>query len=323
MRSNLPPRDGYTSAMMAIGNLLESDFSELEEISWTEALVAHSEIELLHLRQKTAAFYRHYLPLRQRMSGLLAESYRRLFRLALANPGQTGANPDAWAWAHIQPAVGAAVVWMREWFILACDGENQSVRHIGSLDFVPNETVSLQIPTAQPLLPPSASWRAPAWLFTISAVLVGIGLVKDKHIPNMDSDEKLGASHTRLLLKGARRVFLRELATAIQTVWNEETAAAGAIRVQTNPAPRREPNKRKGWKQKLKLYSAIQKILDGNPDLQGIAFCAELDKRHAPPLLDWIEKGEWAEGLTWKEAWNVPVLKPRIRRVRQEAQRAK
>jgi hypothetical protein len=81
----------------------------------------------------------------------------------------------------------------------------------------------------------------------------------------------------------------------------------------------RRVNKRKGWEQKLKLYSAIQKALDRNASLQGLEFCAELDKRHAPPLYDWVKTGEWREGLTWKEAWASRRLRKKIRRVRQEA----
>ena len=41
--------------------------------------------------------------------------------------------------------------------------------------------------------------------------------------------EKLDEGHTRLLLKGARRAFLWTLGAAIETVRNEEVAAAGAI----------------------------------------------------------------------------------------------
>jgi hypothetical protein len=52
-------------------------------------------------------------------------------------------------------------------------------------------------------------------------------------------------------------------------------------------------------------------------------FCAELDSRHALPLSDWVESKEWKPGLTWKEAWTNPKLRRKIRRVRQEAQRAK
>jgi hypothetical protein len=66
----------------------------------------------------------------------------------------------------------------------------------------------------------------------------------------------------------------------------------------------------------------MRKVLRANPELQGMEFCAELDRRHAQPLLDWIQSKEWREGLTWKEAWDKPLLKPKIRRVRQEAQKA-
>jgi hypothetical protein len=65
-------------------------------------------------------------------------------------------------------------------------------------------------------------------------------------IPSNDSEEKLGLAHTRLLLKGARRVFLWELDAAIETVRNEETAAAGAIRVEVVSGQGRRTIKRKG-----------------------------------------------------------------------------
>lgn len=139
----------------------------------------------------------------------------------------------------------------------------------------------------------------------------------------MDSEEKLGKAHTRLLLKGARRVFLWDLGAAIETVQNEETAAAGAIRVETVNRQKRVPNKRRGWQQRQKLYSSIQKVLNEKPSVHGMDFCAELDRRHAPPLLDWLKNGEWQEGLTWKEAWCKPDLRRKIRRVRQEAQKAR
>jgi hypothetical protein len=114
-------------------------------------------------------------------------------------------------------------------------------------------------------------------------------------------------------------VFLWRLEAAIETARNEETAAAGAIPAATGIDRTRTPNKRKGLERRLKLYEAIRKILSKNSALQGMAFCGELDKRHAPPLLDWIERGEWPEGTTWKEAWGNETLRGKIRRVRQEA----
>ncbi len=322
-RENLPARGAFTSAVTAIASLLERDFSELVEASWTESLLARSEIEQGRFRQKSTPFYRYFVPLRQRMTTVLAQAYRRLFKLALANPSQTGADPDTWAWTQLQPAIQMAVAWIREWYIFTCEEQNQSVTPIGSLDAVPGQTVSFPISTAVPALPPPISWRAPAWLFGLSSVFFGIGRLKPQHVPNMDSDERLGESHTRLLLRGARRVFLWELSGVIETVRDEETAAAGSIRPEAVSSQERRTIKRKGWEQRLKLYNVIQAILSANPSLQGIRFCAELDKRHAPPLLDWVKSKKWPQGLTWKEAWNDPVLKPRIRRVRQEAQRAK
>jgi len=103
---------------------------------------------------------------------------------------------------------------------------------------------------------------------------------------------------------------------------NEETAAAGAIRAEAVSDQKRRPIKRAGWEKRLKLYSVIRAILIADPRLQGRKFCAELDKRHAQPLFDWVKSGEWRSGLTWKEAWGDPNLRRKIRRVRQEAQKA-
>ncbi len=132
--------------------------------------------------------------------------------------------------------------------MLACDGENQWVRPIGTIEFVPGHTISLPVPTTAPPFPPPKSWRAPAWLFGISLELVGVGWLKEKHVPERDSEEKLSVAHSRLLIKGARRVVLRLLGAAIETVRNEETAAAGAIPADTVTAQVGEANKRpKHW----------------------------------------------------------------------------
>ncbi len=311
-----------TSALEAVANLCEDAFSKLDSMSGREALMAHFEIERRHVNEKSAGFYRSYLPLRAHMVALLADTYRRYFKLGLAHPSQTGGDPGNWAWIQLQPAVHAALEWMRDWYVLACDGENRRLRRIASFGYIPGGTVSTPIPTSLAPWPPPTSWRAPAWLSGVSIALFGIGFLKEQHVPARDSEEKLGEAHTRLLLKGARRVFLWDLAAAIETARNEETAAAGAIRVEAGNKQGRGPNKRKGWGQRLKLYSAIQKVLSAKPSLQGMEFCAELDKRHAPPLLDWTESGEWREGLTWKEAWGDLDLRRKIRRVRQEAQKA-
>ncbi len=316
------PRNNLTPALEAIGNLLLQELNEVFSGGEMTALSAHDEIELAPINQRTGPFYRYFLPWRKDLVSLLAESYRRYLKLALAHPREAGHDADKWTWGQLQPAVGAALEWIRDWYILACDGENQYVRHMGSAQFLPGQTVSLPIPLTVPPSPPPKSWRAPAWLFQVSLALVGVGPLKTKNVPATDSEQKLGPAHTRLLLKGARRVFLWELAAAIGRVRNEETAAAGAIPAEIANRQTRGPNKRKGWQQRIKLYSAIQKVLKDNL-LQGMEFCAALDKRHAPPLLDWVEGGDWREGFTWKEAWSNRSLRQKIRRVRQEALKAR
>jgi len=318
--TNGTARRSLTLALEAVGKLWGKGFAELKSSAVMAALSAHHEIEQTPVgRNKTVPFYRHFLPFRSGMVALLVDNYRRYFKLALAHPRQAGRDPDKWAWGQLQPAVGATLEWIHDWYILACDGENQYVRRTGAIPFVARKTVSSSIPlTASPFLL-AESWRAPARLFKVSLAHFGVGRIKQENMPASNSDEKLSVAHTRLLLKGARRVFLWELGAKIETVRNEETAAAGAIRVEAVNERRHGPNKRRGWQQRVKLYGAIQKALSHNPSLTGLEFCAELDKRHAPPLWDWMERGEWPRGLTWKEAWRQPGLCRKIRRVRQEA----
>jgi hypothetical protein len=190
--------------------------------------VAHNDIEHASVAHKTATFYRHFVPLRQQIVVLLREAYRRYFKLALAQPSRTANDPDEWAQMQLQPAIQAVFEWIHQWYILACDGENEGVRHVGTVEFVPASTVSVPIPTTVPPLPPPTSWRAPAWLFEISPLL-GIGPLKENHVAARDTEDKLGEAHTRLLLKGARRAFLWDLAAVCRTVRNEEIAAAGAV----------------------------------------------------------------------------------------------
>jgi hypothetical protein len=311
----------FASALNAIGELCEAGLEGISSLSVVGGITTHSQIGDVGVSHKSGTFFQYFLPLRKNMVVLLAETYRRYFKLALAHASLIGRDPHRWALTQLQPAVRFALQWMRECYILACDGENQTVRREATREFVPGQTVSVPIPIAAPASPPWTSWRAPTWLFGISLPLFGIGLMKQEHVPNVDSTERLGEAHTRLLLKGAKRVLLWDLEAAIETVRREETAAAGAIRVEAANGQRRGPNKRKGWEQKAKLYGVIRTVLSAKPTPQGIKFCAELDKRHAPPLFDWINSGEWRDGLTWKEAWNIFNLRRKIRRVRQEAQK--
>jgi hypothetical protein len=216
----------------------------------------------MHFGHKTAAFFRYFIPLRKQMVALLAESYRRYFRLALAHPRQTGADPDQWARSQLQPAVGAALEWIRDGYIMGCDGENHRVRHLGSFEFDPGGTGSLSIRTRIPPISPPTSWRAPAWLFVMSESLAGVGPLKDQHVPRMDSPERLGDAHTRLLLKGARRAFSWDLGAVIETVRNEEIVAAGTIPPRTENRQTDEPNKSKDSKRLLKGIDGLVRKAD-------------------------------------------------------------
>jgi hypothetical protein len=305
------------AATEAVTDLFADDFGQLRDAGVTHAISAYSEIRQAPVAAKSACFYRRFVPLRNEMVSLLTKAYRGFFKLAIANPRQTGDNPDHWARIQLQPALHASLAWIPSWYMLACDGQNQSVLHLGPAPVVPGQTVSF--PLTAPPLPTPSQWRAPSWLFELNGSLFGIGLMKPQHMPARDSEEKLGESHTRLLLRGARRAFLWQLADEIKRARNEEFAAAGTIRTEEAKPERRAPNKRQGYQDRQKLYDCIRATLRTKPDLQGIELCAELDKRHAPPLFDWKKRGEWRDGLTWKEAWQNPTLKDRIRRVRQEA----
>ena len=255
-------RHSLTPALDAVSKLLEGGFARLKSSGEMAALMANEDIKRTPVTGKSRPFYSHFLPLRRGMVAMLADSYRRYFKLALAHHRQAGRDPDKWAQGQLQPAVGAALEWIRDWYILACDGENQYVRNIGSTEFVPGQTVSLSIPTTAPPFPPPKSWRAPAWLFQVSLALFGVGLLKQKNIPAANSEEKLSAAHTRLLLNGARRIFLWELGVEIETVRNEETAAAGAIPVETVYEQTEGPSKRKSSEHRLKGIEGLVRKAD-------------------------------------------------------------
>jgi hypothetical protein len=319
MANRQNPKSRLDRALEATGQLWLMGFAELRLAGNTAALAANTELEHTALSGKVSVFYRHHLRLRTEAVMLLAEMYRRFFRLALANAPQARFDPNEWTWNQLLPAVNATLEWICDWYILACDGENQYLRRAETIEFEPMQTHSANIPLIASPPARADGWRSPAWLFQISAALVGVGPLKSKHVPATDTEERLGEAHTRLLLKGTRRMFLSQLTAAIERVQNEETAAAGAILANVPHKPVRGPNKRKGVEQRLKLYSAIQKILSKSPELRGTDFCAALDTRHAPPLVDWMDDGDWRTGLTWKEAWSAPRLRRKIRRVRQEA----
>jgi DNA-directed RNA polymerase specialized sigma24 family protein len=217
-------------AVEAIDRLTQQRLTELFSGSQSAGLAAHSEIGVTPVGQKCAVFYRHFLPLVSDLVVAFVDNYRRYFKLALAHPTQTGNQPDQWAWNQLQAPLSAVLDWIPDWFALACDGENRYVRRLGSAAFVPGTTTSFSVPLDISPVLPAEFWRAPAWLFQVGW-FVGISQLKEKHVPARDSDDKLSKAYTRLLLKGARRMFLMALAGPIEDVQNEETAADGAIRV--------------------------------------------------------------------------------------------
>lgn len=299
-------------------NLLEREFAVFQFQGTMAASSAHAQIENLPAPRRAAALYRELARWRRDLVCLLADAYRRYVRLALAHAAGLPHDPAGEAWLWLQPAVQAGVAEMRQWFMLACDGENESVRHIGTMAAAPGETVSLPIPAAAPAPPPASVWRAPSWAFLVFPAATGIGPIKTVHVPDANADGRLNAAFTRLIFGGACRLFLLELQSAAQRVRDEEIAAAAAVPVPPVVATPRRPNKRGGWEHKEKLLAAIRDVLATNPRLAGSAFCAELDRHHAPPLPAWEKSGEW-DGLTFKAAWKRPGLRRKIRRVRQEA----
>ena len=120
--------DTFTPALTAIGNLLQDGFSRLDSFSGTHALAAHAEIETVPVGRKRATFFRYFFPLHREMVLLLADCYRRCFRIALAHASQTGGDPHTWAQAQLQHAIGTAREWICDWYTLACEGESQQAR---------------------------------------------------------------------------------------------------------------------------------------------------------------------------------------------------
>lgn len=220
--------DNLTRALEAIGNLLVGELGQVFDGGMSDALSAHFDIDLATVNEKNARFYRHFLPLRESVISVLVNNYRRCFKLALAHPHQIECNPHEWAWIQLQPAIHAAIEWIPGWYILACDG----AQPMASVEVTSGQRVSIPIPLTVSPSPAPKSWLAPVWLFGVSLAFFGIGALKTEHVPETNSDERLSAAHTRLLLKGARRILLWQLSAAIERVRNEETAAAGAI-----PAP--------------------------------------------------------------------------------------
>jgi predicted DNA-binding protein YlxM (UPF0122 family) len=271
-----------TLAIEATANLWREGFNEFMQESQSRAHFAHTEIDSLSINQRAARFYGIFAPLLQSLVTIFTDTYRRFFRLALANPRECGPDAHAWACNQLQGGFGPAGEWILDWYALACDGENQYVRRVASMPFVPGQTVSVPIPIASPPLFDPKSWRAPAWLFAVSP-LMGFGPLKAKNVPDINSDQRLSGAHTRLLLKGMRRVFLWKLGAEIETARNEETAAAGAVvtigvQDETTTRKRREPKRQpkgfEGLRQKKNDYSMYTQTMT---EKQHMAFSLRLE----------------------------------------------
>lgn len=279
----------FSQALEAAGKLWVWGFEQLRNSAANVAFVALAEIQSARTAGKSGIFYRHFLPLRREAVTLLAEAYRRCFKLAVANPRESKPDPHKWTLEQLQPAVNLTFEWIRDWYILACDGENQWVRRAGSVPFVSGETVSISIPATAPPSDLAGSWRVPAWLFQISVAFFGIGLMKSKHVPQTDSEDKLGAAHTRLLLRGARRVFLWDLQGAIETVRNEELAAAGAISAQvTGGGQTGVLKKPKPWlkgTEGLTRRADLSRFKQGLTEKQELAFSLKYEYQVGPAEL--------------------------------------
>src|ERR1700687_3222519 len=133
-------RDNLTPAQEAIDNLLLQELKDIFSGGERSAMSAHDEIELRPVIQRTGPFYLHFLPWRRDLVSLLAGSYRRYFKLALAHPHQTGSDSHKWASDQLEPAVSEVLEWIRDWYMLACDGANQYVQPVGRVEVVPGRT---------------------------------------------------------------------------------------------------------------------------------------------------------------------------------------
>jgi DNA-directed RNA polymerase specialized sigma24 family protein len=316
-------------AIEATSNLWSENFAELMQESQSRAHFAHTEIDSLAINQRAARFYGTFVPLLQSLVTIFTDTYRRFFSLALAHPRECGPDAHAWACNQLQGGLGTVGEWIRDWYALACDGENQHVHRIASIPFVPGETISASIPILSPRSFDAKSWRAPAWLFEVSP-LMGFGPLKSKNVPDSNSAQRLSGAHTRLLLKGMRRVFLSRLAGEIATARNEETAAAGAV-ANTIAQSESSAGKRRSTKPQPKEFEGLRKqrdlsqydqYMDGLTEKQRMALSLRLEYGCRPAEI------AVRMGISRKTAWeHFQAAQAKIDRLRsndkRKAQRSK
>lgn len=291
-------------AIEATSNLWSENFAELMHESQSRALFAHTEIDSLAINQRAARFYGTFVPLLQSLVTIFTVTYRRFLSMALAHPRECGSDAHAWACNQLQGGLGPVGEWIGDWYALACDGENEHVQRAASIPFVPGETVSASIPILSPPSFDAKSWRAPAWLFAVSP-LMGFGPLKSKNVPDSNSAQRLSGAHTRLLLKGMRKVFLSRLRDEIATARNEVTAAAGAIAA-TSAQNESSARKRRLAKPRPKGFEGLQKqrdlsqydqYMDGLTEKQRMALSLRLEYECRPAQI------AVRMGISRKTAW--------------------
>lgn len=318
-----------SAAVEAMGILWGQRFGEFTQESEGEAHITNAEIERLPISQRNGRFYGRFFPLLEKLAVLFVETYRRYFKLALANPDECGSDSHEWAWNHLRARNGLAIEWIEDWFVLACDGENRYVRRIASIPFVPGKAGTVSIPMEMPTSLQLRSWYAPCWTFLVSP-LMGIVHLRTENMPETDSDERLSAAHNRLLFKGIRNLFLHKLRAEIETARNEEIAAAGAI---ANPSAASESSagKRRSTKPRPKGFEGLRKqrdlsqydqYMDGLTEKQRMALSLRLEYGCRP--------GEIAVrmGISRKTAWgHIQAAQTKIDQLRSndkhKAQRSK
>jgi DNA-directed RNA polymerase specialized sigma24 family protein len=314
-------------ALGAAGNLWAKRFTDMRSSSTMVALDAYGEIEHAPQETKCSIFYKHFFPLLREPVDLLADMYRRCLKVALAHPRDAGPNPHDWAWCQVQFALNLTFEWIRDWYILACDGENQHVRHLAAIECVPGQTISVSVPTTAPPTEPPQSWCAPAWLFRVYPV-VGMALIRSEHVPSWESEKRLGAAHTRLLLKWARRMLLGLLREAIQTVHDEEIAAAGALPAEkagerTEESVKTPKHWLKGFEglRKQRDLSQYDQYMDGLTEKQRMALSLRLEYGCRPAEI------AIRMGISRKTAWeHLQAAQAKIDQLRsndKHAQRSK
>ena len=146
------------------------------------------------------------------------------------------------------------------------------MQRVASAEFVRADDLNTYS-TRRQVSPTPKSWCAPSWLFAVGVAFTGIGFLRTENLPQRDSEEKLGVAHTRLLLAGARRLFLWALDAAVERVRNEELAAARAIAAKPVSTEKGKPKARpKGFDGLGPRKANLSRYMDGLTEKQREVF---------------------------------------------------